>query len=154
MKNNTKIYVSKKAAKIVESIDTQEVALVSKTGTKTVYSCTFIDGSRIDDPNYLEMQKRIAHINKVNREGIIAAAEKQQDEKAERGRAAEVQETKREAVCKRLEAEAEAAKTKPLTQDDIDEACEIDRKRELKRKRDREYRKKKAAARAAAKGKK
>lgn len=152
MKNNTKIYVSKKAAEIVESIDTQKVALVSKTGTKTVYSCTFIDGSRIDNPNYLEMQKRIAHVNKVNREGIIAAAEKQQAEKAER---------------KRLEAEAAAAKTKPLTQGDIDEACEIERKRELKRKRDaryrannreairerdREYRKKKAAARAAAKG--
>lgn len=152
MKNNTKIYVSKKAAEIVESIDTQEVALVSKTGTKTVYSCTFIDGSRIDNPNYLEMQKRIAHVNKVNREGIIAAAEKQQAEKAER---------------KILE--AAAAKTKPLTQADVDESHEVDRKRELKRKRDaryrannreairerdREYRKKKAAARAAAKGKK
>lgn len=135
MKNNTKIYVSKKAAEIVESIDTQEVALVSKTGTKTVYSCTFIDGSRIDNPNYLEMQKRIAHVNKVNREGIIAAAEKQQDEKAERGRAAEVQETKRELKRKR-------------------DARYRANNREAIRERDREYRKKKAAARAAAKGKK
>lgn len=137
MKNDTKIYVSKKAAEIVDTIKEAEVATVKK-----MYVCIFIDGSQINDTSYLQMQKRIAQINKVNRDGIIAAAKKKLDEEAEAIKA-EIAAT---------EKELETVTTKSTKKNIVDKVNyansnakknaeeKADRARELKRARDRRYR--------------
>lgn len=147
MQNDTKIYVSKKAAEIVDTIAEIEV------DGKQVYSCTFIDGSRIDDTSYLQMQKRIAQVNKVNRDGIIAAAKKKLDAEAEAIKA-EIAATKAkkaeyEAAIAARAAAVTAEATKAATVDKVNYADsnakknaeeKADRARELKRARDRRYR--------------
>lgn len=137
MKNDTKIYVSKKAAEIVDTIKEAEVATVKK-----MYVCIFIDGSQINDTSYLQMQKRIAQINKVNRDGIIAAAKKKLDEEAKAIKA-EIAAT---------EKELETVTTKSAKKNSVDKVNyansnakknaeeKADRARELKRARDRRYR--------------
>lgn len=137
MQNDTKIYVSKKAAEIVDHIEEIEV------GGKRVYSCTFIDGSRIDDTSYLQMQKRIAQINKVNRDGIIAAAKKKLDAEAEEIKA-EIAATEKELETVTAEATKQTAVDKvnyadSNTKKNVEEKEE--RRREMKRERDRRYRK-------------
>lgn len=129
MRNDTKIYVSKKAAEIVDTIEEVEVATVKKK-----YVCTFIDGSRIDDTSYLQMQKRIAQVNKVNRDGIIAAAEKKREAEAAiaaRAAAVTVEAAKKNTVDKVNYADSNVKKN-------AEEKAE--RARELKRARDRRYR--------------
>lgn len=130
MQNDTKIYVSKKAADIVDKIEEIEV------DGKRVYSCTFIDGSRIDDTSYLQMQKRIAQINKVNRDGIITAAEKKREEEA--------------AIAARAEAiTAAATKVEKVNYSESNVKKNADRKAAAKEARKTAYEKAKAKAEAA-----
>lgn len=149
MQNDTKIYVSKKAAEIVDTIEEVEVATVKK-----MYVCIFIDGSRIDDTSYLQMQKRIAQINKVNRDGIIAAAKKKLDAEAEELKAkiaaAKAKKAAHEAAIAARAAAVTAEATKQTAVDKVNYAEsntkknveeKEERRREMKRERDRRYRK-------------
>lgn len=147
MQNDTKIYVSKKAAEIVEAITEIEV------DGKRIYSCTFIDGTRIDNPNRLELQKGIAQVNKVRRDEIIAAAKKKLDDEAEAIKAkiaaAKAKKAAYEAAIAARAAAVTAEAAKKNTVDKVNYADsnvkknaeeKAERAKELKRARDRRYR--------------
>lgn len=145
MKTNTDlIRVSKKAEKIVFSITDNAKAGISN---QFQYTVILINGVTYEANSYAKVQKFIS-VSSKNAEAITAEHIAQLD--AERAE-----------IDARIEAEQKAERERAA------EAHEVNRKRELKRKRDaryrannreairerdREYRKKKAAARAAAKG--
>lgn len=179
MKTNTDlIRVSKKAEKIVFSITDNAKAGISN---QFQYTVILINGVTYEANSYAKVQKFISvssknaeaitaeHIAQLDAERAEIDARIEAEQKAERERAAEAIRKKEQAALDSAAAVIAKNKgeAKPLTQADVDEAHEVDRKRELKRKRDaryrannreairerdREYRKKKAAARAAAKG--